>query len=448
MYKGTLAVAGECMCTRPFSMHREPEFLELIKLLREADASYCHMEMNIFPLGGSYPGRSYAVSALQAEPAVAHDLKWAGIDLVSCAYNHALDWGLPGMLGTIASLDDAGIVNAGLGNNLEEAREPAYFESPAGRVAIVSMSSGNHGYDSASPAAGPSLGRPGVNPMRVDQKYVVSKQSLENLKAVWEEIGLPMKPRYFSKMEDGDVCFNYGDHGGGLSGHFVFRAGDKPGVLTIPDEWDLAGNLRAIRDAKRQADLVIVAHHAAVNDGLRGEKPAQFVPAFARQCIDAGADVFVGHGWHRQLGIEMYKNKPIFYGTGNFFAQSQFLKRIPSDTYEGHGFSMADLGTLTPADLHDAREGHMAHWKVQPWGIVALLDVESGDLSRMKLYPFTLGYDTQGNPTRLTGTRMEGRPVLTSGKDAEHIIGYVKKLSAAYGTDIQYEDGVGILKIK
>ena len=447
MYKGTLAVAGECMCTRPFSMHQEPEFLGLIKLLREADTAYCHMEMNIFT-HGSYPGRAYAVSALQADPIVANDLKWAGIDLVSCAYNHALDWGLPGMLGTVEHLNRAGIVNAGIGNNLGEAREPAYFESPAGRVAIVSMSSGHHPYDSASSCAGPVRGRPGVNPMRVTQKYVVSKERLEQMKAIWKELGLSNRPRFFSKIEEGDVSFNLGDHGGGNSGNFIFRPGDKPGVITMADEWDLEGNLRAIRDARRQADLVMVCHHAAINDGERGNTPCAFVPPFAKQCIDAGADVFVGHGWHRQLGIELYKNKPIFYGTGNFFAQSQFMQRVPADTYEGHGFNLENLQKLAPADLHDKREGHMAHWKAQPWGIVAMLGLDKGKLKEMKLYPLNLGYDTQGKALRETGGRMEGRPVLANKKDSEYIIGFVKKLSGAFGTHIEYKNGIGILKIK
>jgi poly-gamma-glutamate capsule biosynthesis protein CapA/YwtB (metallophosphatase superfamily) len=154
MYNGSLAIAGEFMCNRPFSMRDEPEFLELIKVLREADTTYCHLEINIFEKGG-YPGRPFAVSAMQADPVIANEMKWAGIDLVSCAFNHALDWGLPGMLGTIETLDKAGIVHAGTGNNLEEAREPAYFESKAGRVAVVSISSGHHPYDSASPVKAP-----------------------------------------------------------------------------------------------------------------------------------------------------------------------------------------------------------------------------------------------------------------------------------------------------
>ena len=64
------------------------------------------------------------------------------------------------------------------------------------------------------------------------------------------------------------------------------------------------------------ADLTIVSHHFSVSDGPRGDAPPQFVTKFARACIDEGADIYFGHGWHRTLGIEIYKGKLILYGVG------------------------------------------------------------------------------------------------------------------------------------
>lgn len=447
MYNGTLAVAGECMCTRPFSNNKEPEFLNLFKILREADTAYCHMEMNLIDKNEGYPGRAYAVSGLKADPVIGKELKDAGVDIVSTAYNHALDWGVAGLQNHIANLDRSGLVHAGIGHCLEEAREPAYFESSAGRVALISISTGHHPYDNAGITKAPNRGRPGVNPLRIVQKYVVEQSDLDNMVALWKKMGLSMRPRFFSKPDDGDVTFNMGDHGGGNSATFIFRPGDKPEVITIVDPVDLDDNLRMIRDARRQADLVIVCHHAAVNDGARGDAPAKMVPPFAKSCIDAGADVFIGHGWHRQLGIELYNDKPIFYGTGNFFAQSQFLQRFPGDTYEGHGLDITELARLTPADLHDKREGHMAHWAAQPWGLVASLDIQAGAVKGLKLHPFMLSCDGDKKPTRLTGTRLDGRPLLASGKDAETVIGHVSDLSKRYGTKIDFQNGLGVVKL-
>ena len=189
MYRGSLALAGEFMCSRPFSMHDEPEFLDLIKILREADTTYCHLEMNFLNKDAT-PGRPAAPQAMWTDPIVANELKWAGIDLVSCAYNHVMDWGYDSVFDTIEWLDKAGVVHSGSGANLEEAREPAYFESKAGRVAIISMSSGHHPYDSAVGVKAPVRGKPGVNPLRITQKYVVTQDDFDMLQAIWKRLGL------------------------------------------------------------------------------------------------------------------------------------------------------------------------------------------------------------------------------------------------------------------
>ncbi len=51
-----------------------------------------------------------------------------GIDLVTLANNHALDYGRDAMLDTIDTLDHAGIRHVGAGKNLTEARKPAIVE--------------------------------------------------------------------------------------------------------------------------------------------------------------------------------------------------------------------------------------------------------------------------------------------------------------------------------
>ena len=126
-----VAVTGEIMAVRPFSMQTEPEFLSIVKLLRESDVSYGHLEMNLgdseelqWAARGAVGGAGYLI----AEPRIAEDLKWAGIDMLSTAQNHSLDWGVVGLLSTIKACKKAGIAVAGTGRDLEEAREPVYLE--------------------------------------------------------------------------------------------------------------------------------------------------------------------------------------------------------------------------------------------------------------------------------------------------------------------------------
>jgi poly-gamma-glutamate synthesis protein (capsule biosynthesis protein) len=53
-------------------------------------------------------------------------------------------------------------------------------------------------------------------------------------------------------------------------------------------------------------------------------KPYPEQRRIARQWIDAGADIIVGHHTHTLQSIETYHGKPIYYSIGNFiFDQSK-----------------------------------------------------------------------------------------------------------------------------
>ncbi len=65
------------------------------------------------------------------------------------------------------------------------------------------------------------------------------------------------------------------------------------------------------------ADWVIVTVHNH-EGGATENEPSDHIREFAHAVIDAGADVFTGHGPHQDRGIEIYNGKPIFYSLGNF----------------------------------------------------------------------------------------------------------------------------------
>jgi len=78
--------------------------------------------------------------------------------------------------------------------------------------------------------------------------------------------------------------------------------------------------LARIKTVRPRVDYLIVSIHWG-NEYL--PKPEQWRVDFARQLIDAGADVIHGHHPHVWQGQEIYKNKYIFYSLGNFiFDQS------------------------------------------------------------------------------------------------------------------------------
>lgn len=60
-----------------------------------------------------------------------------GIDAVTLANNHALDFGTEALLDTCATLDGAGILHTGAGENLEKARKPVVAELEGTRIGIL-----------------------------------------------------------------------------------------------------------------------------------------------------------------------------------------------------------------------------------------------------------------------------------------------------------------------
>ena len=95
-------------------------------------------------------------------------------------------------------------------------------------------------------------------------------------------------------------------------------ATDRPGVFYVPtDLTDMRAKrlLDAIGTYSRVADYLIVSAHWGSNWGY--VPPKEHV-AFAHALVDAGAELIFGHSSHVFRGIELYKDRPILYGAGNF----------------------------------------------------------------------------------------------------------------------------------
>src|SRR5262245_28033892 len=64
----------------------------------------------------------------RVDPKHFREYQAAGIDVVSMATNHAMDYGQEGALDTIAGFRKRGIRTIGCGQNIAAAREPAIFK--------------------------------------------------------------------------------------------------------------------------------------------------------------------------------------------------------------------------------------------------------------------------------------------------------------------------------
>jgi poly-gamma-glutamate capsule biosynthesis protein CapA/YwtB (metallophosphatase superfamily) len=93
---------------------------------------------------------------------------------------------------------------------------------------------------------------------------------------------------------------------------------DQPGIVYVPiklKDKRAINLLELVRTTKERVDVLIVSAHWGPNWGY--DPPTQQIP-FAHALIDAGADVVFGHSGHVVRGIELYREKPILYCTGDF----------------------------------------------------------------------------------------------------------------------------------
>lgn len=442
---------GEMMVSRGFARNADPDFEAVVTLMQGADLCYAHTEMNFgtdaelkWTPRGTAGGASYMI----ADPSILHDLADAGLDCTSLAHNHSFDWGPEGIFSTIRNCEAAGIAHSGTGKNLEAARAPGFFELDAGRMALVSTGSGNNQYEWAGLPKGRIPGRPGMNPLRVSTRYELDRASAQAMKEIGLKLGV------LNEEKASKALFNIVPSGGaGITGQtaFSFLDGEKIDIHTTGNPADLTGNLRSIDEAVKMSDFVIISHHNSTSEGSRGTTPSDFVFDFARRSIDAGADIYFGHGWHTFLGIEIYKGKPIVYGMGNFFNQNVFLDRVPADSYAAYGFDMDDLTSLNPAtgNLHPG--ANQEDWC---WGALMEFNYMAGALREILLHPIDTGMDFssgKGVLDRTVGTGpikyIDGIPHLARGASGRNILSRLRDRCALRGTDMQVKDGVGVISL-
>jgi poly-gamma-glutamate synthesis protein (capsule biosynthesis protein) len=314
---------------------------------------------------------------------------------------------------------------------------------------MVSLGSGNNLYEWAGYGKGDIPGRPGMNALRVSTRYEIPHAAAEQLRAIGKGLGV-LSDAAAARKE-----FNITPGGGAGAGTgtaaFNFVDGDKFDISSAGHAGDIVANLRSVDQARKMADFVIVAHHNSTSEGSRSENPSEFVVDFARKAIDAGADMYCGHGWHTFLGIEVYKGKPIIYGMGNFFYQSGFLTRIPADSYESYGFDLDKLTTLNPAagNLHPGSD--QEDWC---WSAIYQFKFSDQKLVEIRLYPVETGMDFssgKGVLSRYIGSGdhkyIDGSPRMAYGASGQEILRRLQQRCALRGTKMQITGNVGVVTI-
>lgn len=426
----SFAAVGDVIMNRrlsPYDHPGDPTFHDLSNLIRGADVAFMNLEQSLIDLE-YFDGWAAAESGggyTRARPDIIYDLLSMGFDLFNRANNHTTDYGVEGMRQTDRFLDNLGVAHAGTGEDLGWASRPAYFDSPKGRFALVGMASTYTEMSRASMPTNTMRGRPGVNALRLDYRNEASPATLAALRNAARSAGAPV-----SDNPQDSVRF--------------FRANFYPGeqdrVVEILNDEDRQRVLSEVRNAVNQSDHVIVNSHT--HEPLnRDLEPPEWLIEFTHQVIDAGASAFVVEGPHQLRGVEIYNGRPIFYSLGNFIFQNETIDPVPGDSNESFG-----LHPDTPANVYyDTRfavdeNGNPTRgfptalfWYTS---VVAVAEFEGKSVSEIRFYPIELG--------RLEPRHRRGTPRLAGEADAVEIIARLATLSRPYGTEILYEDGIGV----
>jgi poly-gamma-glutamate capsule biosynthesis protein CapA/YwtB (metallophosphatase superfamily) len=422
-----LVTIGELLYSRPMSNSPDRAFQAVVKLVRDADVTIAEQEGVFFD-----PAKIKGVpgsGGLIGGPGKANDEKAMGIDIVALANNHSSDWGYDGLAETERLLDAAGVTHAGAGRNLTEARKAAILSTPHGRIAMVSTASTFKPLSNATDPFGDAPARPGISVLRTRRVDLVTPEQFAALRSI------AIDSTRFSHRPPGPEAREI------TLSDSVFRQAPAPGVIWEMNSYDHADLMRAIQDAKQSADFVIFTIHAHESPtGMDDDNPeaAAFLVQLFHDAVDAGADFIYGHGQHSLRGIEIYKGRPVFYGVGAYFLSGD-LKQMGDAATEAY----ESPGIPPPSKPSPDRQVTANPGGVNPpvWyeGIVAISEYDGPTLKTIRLYPLDLG--NTFDPTR------RGIPHFAEASTAERILKKLQAISAPFGTEIELQGPVGIIRV-
>ena len=422
----TFTAAGDLISPQPFKLATDPALARIAELFLHADLGFANQEGAIFDVKAfkGWPAAENGGGIPVSPVEVARNLRSMGIAIVSKANNHATDWGTEGLKATLSTLAEVGIVQAGSGPGLKEARAPGYVETRHGMAALVSVASTFPPMSVAAPSIeyrGTTLqSRPGVSVLHVRQVRHVSPEDFAALRRATGGTAYSTPGRE-DEVRVGDV---------------LFRKSNSPGSTWEMAQADETAVLASVREARAKAGFVLFTIHAHQTAGdedagpapyqpevlhfaneaasPNDPRPADFEPALFHAAIEAGADAVVRTGPHVLNGIEIYKGKPIFYSLGSLFFP--FGQRRTFTTAAGENLTLPDESFET---------------------VVPVTTYEHGRVSEIRLYPVAI--NTGAGPAA-------GSPFLAPPEQARRILERMKSLSMPFGTLVHIENGVGVIK--
>ena len=429
--KTTFIATGDSFITRRIPETGYRGFDELAQLIGRHDVRFANLEITFHRQEG-WPAASSGGTWAMTDPEMLDEIARYGFNLYNTANNHSGDFGQEGCAATIRHLNERKMLFAGTGMSLEEASRAVYLETPEARVAMIGITSTFDPAAAAGGRTGEMVGRPGLNPLRhktvchVTPEHFAMAEALAKTTLINWPIEHKISCGYAAPFPEGTMPF----------GKLNFVRDDKEYIETIPHSDDVERTLAEIKEARLQADLVIVSIHGHEMTGKDTTTPAQFLETFARACVDAGASAVIGHGPHELRGIEIYHGAPIFYSIGNFIFESETTALQPYDAYKSMHLP---IDTKVGAYMSNRSRNDTIGFPTMNniWrAVVPSWTIENGRLTSVTCYPIELGM----------GKSRAQRGIPRLSRDEDTLL-YLKALSERYGTVMTIKDGAAHLTL-
>ncbi|WP_082496575.1 CapA family protein [Aminobacter sp. DSM 101952] len=274
----TLAVTGDVIPLDHLrSDAQAPEVQAVLRHLHDADMVVGNFEMPLTTAAEPL----HKLLNIRADPSIASDVDALGLDVVTVANNHTVDYGWEGLQDTVDNLRSAGLQVIGAGKTISEAVRPAELVLSGERVGVLAFSC------LVPTGTGAAECRPGIAGLKIVTSYEIDP--------------------YYQMEEPGDLS--------------AVR------VRTLVHDSDMKFASQCVRDCRSRFDFLIVTVHWGFGSG---DELAEYQQPLAHALIEAGADLVHGHHPHAIHPIEFYRNKPILYGLGTLVGQQVFMEAAPT----------------------------------------------------------------------------------------------------------------------
>ncbi|AJZ56516.1 bacterial capsule synthesis PGA_cap family protein [Paraburkholderia fungorum] len=246
-------------------------FRQVTADLKAADFVFSNLECCLYaPDHGVAVDLNRTNEGFFADPAAGVALRDGGIQAVGIANN--VNYGATAILSSIDNLAKLGIPRTGAGRNADDACAPVIVERNGQRIGVIQRTAvywpTNHEASAVTP---------GVAALKGHTSYQIA----------------------FHRLGPDQPTPN--------------RPGVPPVIHTYVDPKYLQILKDQVAELRKQVDIAIVSLHWGLDKEI-----LEYMTELAHVSIDAGADLVIGHGPHYSLPVEIYQERPIFYGLGSF----------------------------------------------------------------------------------------------------------------------------------